>query len=148
VASGRGSAAASSVSIETPVNDMPSLDHVVTQWMSPSYDDSGRAWISSHVHVVGVRTSPWTVKVHVAVSRSGVTSAVSTGQSSRASYWPGGRRGSRSARPRPENPRVNLAIPQFGARAGDRVALGVVVPARWPGSEPYEHRARRQATAA
>jgi hypothetical protein len=48
------------------------------------------------------------VKVHVAVSSSGETSALSTGQSSPVSYWPGGSRSSRFAFPRPVNPRVNF----------------------------------------
>ena len=48
--------------------------------------------------------------VQSAVSRWGVTSALSTGHSVPASYWPGGRRGSRAARFRPKNPRVTLAI--------------------------------------
>ena len=87
---------------------MPSFDHVVTQWMSPSYVDGGSAWISSHVHVVGVSTSPSIAKVHVAVSSFGVTSAVNTGHPRPVSYWPGGRRGSRSALPLPENPLVNF----------------------------------------
>ena len=39
----------------------------------------------------------------------GVASACSTGHWSRASYWPGGSRGSRSPR-RPENPRVMPAM--------------------------------------
>ena len=109
-ASGRGPAAASSVSIDTPPKRTPSFDHVVTQWMSPANSSGGSAWISSHVHVVGRSTRPSTVKVQVAVSIRGVTSAVSIGQSAPASYWPGGSRSSRGPRPRPKNPRVARAI--------------------------------------
>ena len=75
---------------------MSNFDHVVTQWMAPWYVDLRRAWISSQVHVVGCSTRPSTRNVHVSVASFGVTSALSTGQSSPASYWPGGRRGSRA----------------------------------------------------
>src|SRR3954451_24865965 len=98
----------SRVSIDTPDHCIPSFDQVVTQWMSPSYDDGGRVWISSQVQVVGVSIRPSIAKVHDAVSSFGVTSAVSTGQLRPVSYWPGGRRGSRSACARPLNPRVNF----------------------------------------
>ena len=76
----------SGVSIDTPSNSIPSFDHVVTQWMSPLYADGGSACISSHVHVVGCSTWPSTVKVHVAGSISGVSSAARTGHWSPASY--------------------------------------------------------------
>jgi len=69
----------------------------------------GRAWICSHVQVMGVETRPSMLKVQIAVSSLGVGSAVRTGHKLPASYWPGGSRGSRPAR-RPVNPRVNLAI--------------------------------------
>ena len=36
VAAGVGAAAASRSSTDTPENEVPSLDQVVTQWMSPS----------------------------------------------------------------------------------------------------------------
>ena len=65
VASGRGRAASSSVSTEIPANDVPSLDQVVTQWMSPLYTDRGSCWTSFQVHVSGGSTRPWTVIVHV-----------------------------------------------------------------------------------
>src|SRR5262245_35201090 len=90
-----GCATASRVSTDTPVNVIPSFDHVGTQWMSPSYVEGGRAWISSHVQVVACATSPSTVNVQVARSSFGVASAVSTGQLFPVSYCPGGRRGSR-----------------------------------------------------
>src|SRR5713101_459951 len=85
---------------------MPSFDHMVTQWMSPSYGAGGRAWISSQVQDIGRSTRPSTRNDQFAVSILGVTSAVSTGQDLPVSYCPGGSRGSRPAR-RPVNPRVN-----------------------------------------
>ena len=78
--------------------------------MSPEYEETGRAWISSQVQVVGCVTRPSTENDHDATSRCGVTSAFSTGHWSPASYWPGGRRGSRAALPRPKNPLVGFAI--------------------------------------
>ena len=42
--------------------------------------------MSSHVHVVGRATSPSTENDHDSVESLGVTSAVSTGQSSPTSY--------------------------------------------------------------
>jgi hypothetical protein len=95
-ADGWGPAISRRVSTETPRNVMSNFDHVVTQWMAPSYVDGARACSSSHVHVVGRSTSPSIRNVHVAVSRRGVTSALSTGHWSPASYWPGGSRGSRA----------------------------------------------------
>src|SRR5215207_11066728 len=95
---------------------MSNFDHVVTQWMAPSYVDGASAWSSSHVHVVGRSTSPSTRNVHVAVSRRGVTSALSTGHWSPASYWPGGSRASR-ARERPRKPRVAMRR-SYDARPG------------------------------
>ena len=85
---------------------MSNFDHVVTQWIAPSYVVCGNACISSQLHVVGCSTSPSIVNVHVAVSIFGVTSAVSTGHDRPVSYWPGGSFGP-SPRPRPLNPRVN-----------------------------------------
>ena len=57
----------------------PSLDQVVTQWMSPENADPGSAWISSQVQVVGWATRPSTENDHDARSGCGVTSAFSTG---------------------------------------------------------------------
>src|SRR5262245_47958660 len=100
----------SSVSTDTPAKFTSSLDHVVTQWMSPEYEDGASARISSQVQVVGCSTRPSTVKVQPAVSSRGVTSALSTGQSAPVSYWPGGSRSPAGRRPRPKNPRVGLPI--------------------------------------
>src|SRR6185312_10265283 len=81
------------------------FDQVVTQWIAPRYSDGGSRCASSQVHVVGSATLPSTVMLHVSGAIRGVGSAVSTGQSAPTSYWPGGRRTSRSRR-RPRNPRV------------------------------------------
>src|SRR5215218_9550984 len=91
VASGRGSAASNRVSTETPAKLVPSLLQRVTQWMSPSKWEAGRAWISSQVHSVGVLTSPSTLNRQEARSTRGVGPAVSTGNPGSA-YWPGGSR--------------------------------------------------------
>src|SRR5205823_15077378 len=111
VAAGIGRATARRVSTDTPLNLTPSLDHVVTQWMSPSKVDGARVWISSQFQVVGCSTSPRILNVHVSVDSLGVASAVSTGQSEPTSYWPGGRRRSRVPSPRPRKPLVNLIAP-------------------------------------
>ena len=37
---------------------VPSLDHLVTQWMSTVTSSAGRAWSSAHVHVRGWSTRP------------------------------------------------------------------------------------------
>src|SRR6478609_10068905 len=107
-ASGRGPAASSSVSTLTPAKVTSNFDQVVTQWMSPKYDDPGSAWISRQVQVRGVSTRPSTVIVHFSGSRWGVTSAVSVGQPGPVSYWPGGSRSDRApaSRRRPVNTRV------------------------------------------
>src|SRR4051794_15742861 len=104
------------VSSETPSQCMPNFDHVVTQWIGPSYPLWGRAWISSHVHVVGELTRPAMVKVHAAVSIFGVTSAVNTGHDDPVSYWPGGSRTSAALR-RPVNPRVTRLMGPMLARS-------------------------------
>jgi len=85
-ASWSGPAAWSRVSTLTPENVVSNMLQVVTQWMSPAYDEPGRSWIWRHDQVVGVSTSPSTVIVHVSGTRRGVTSAVSTGQSRPVSY--------------------------------------------------------------
>src|SRR3954449_7485007 len=103
-ASSVGRAASSSVSTLTPANQVPNFDHVVTQWMSPRYSERGSACASSQLQVVGCSTRPSTVTLQVSGLIRGVGSAVSTGQSAPASYWPGGRRGA-GARGRPEEAR-------------------------------------------
>src|SRR5262245_59298206 len=104
---------------------MSNFDHVVTQWMAPLYVDAGRAWICSHVQVVGCSTRPSTANVHDDVASLGVGSAVSTGHWLPTSYCPGGRRGSRASWLRPKNPLVNLAMPQLVAwRTASRHGAG------------------------
>src|SRR4051794_16858849 len=105
-ASDCGPAAASRSSTLTPVNVTSNFDHVVTQWMSPTYVDSGSSWASSQVNVVGRSTSPSTVSDQRSSSILGVASAVRTGQLRPVSYWPGGSRSARDGDRRPENPRV------------------------------------------
>ena len=68
--------------------------------------DRGRAIISAQFHDTFSSTRPSIVNDHVSVDSRGVASAVSTGQSLPASYWPGGSRGSRARRPL--NPRVKV----------------------------------------
>src|SRR5262245_3065345 len=100
---------------------MSNFDQVVTQWMPPWYVDGGSAWISSHVHVVGISTSPSTLNVHELTSSRGAASAVSTGHDVPVSYCPGGRRASRGL-PRPENPRVTRLMPMSCSHAPNRAA--------------------------
>ena len=131
-ASAVGRAASSRVSTLTPANQVPNFDHVVTQWMSPRYSDRGRACASSQDQVVGVSTAPSTVIDHVSGAMRGVGSAVSTGQSLPASYWPGGRRGSRSRR-RPRKPRVGPGMPPLSPIRG---AANRTAAAPYPGDAP------------
>src|SRR4051794_18674315 len=95
----------SSASTGTPVHVVPSLDHLVTQWMSTVKVSCGSARNSSHVQRAAASTAPSTVKVQSAVLILGVGPADSTGKSS-TTYCPGGtREGSTSGRRRPLNPR-------------------------------------------
>src|ERR1043166_2919070 len=94
----------SSVSSETPVQTVSSLDHLVTQWMSTVTVSLGSAWNSSHDHETGSSTAPWIVKLHRSIGWCGVGPAESTGKSS-VTYWPGGTRdGAASSRRRPRKP--------------------------------------------
>src|SRR5690349_17645036 len=99
VAVGRTPTSANRSSTLTPVNEVPSFDHVVTQWMSPSYVERGTWWISSQVHVRAFSTSPSSRSDQSFASSRGLTSAVRTGKEAPASYWPGGSRVSRSPTP-------------------------------------------------
>src|ERR1043166_681947 len=95
----------SSVSSETPVQTVSSLDHLVTQWMSTVTVSLGSAWNSSHDHETGSSTAPWIVKLHHSSGWCGVGPAESTGKSS-VTYWPGGTRdGSADSCRRPLKPR-------------------------------------------
>ena len=75
----------------TPSQTVPSLLHLVTQWMSTVSSVRGSAWNSSQVH--SPRSDPPSCKVRVHLSRGvcGVGPALSTGKSS-VTYWPGGSR--------------------------------------------------------
>src|SRR3954452_14402819 len=134
-ASAVGRAASSRVSTLTPLKRVSNFDQVVTQWMSPRYSEGGSRCASSHVHVVGCSTRPWTVLRHVSGEMRGVGSAVSTGQSVPTSYCPGGRRGSRSRR-RPKKPRVGVVMdgsPSVEAARGRAVLHELSHPVfTWP----------------
>ena len=38
--------------------NLPNFDHVVTQWMAPSYREAGNEWISSQLQRTGLSTRP------------------------------------------------------------------------------------------
>src|SRR4051794_5996735 len=102
----RGSTAPKSVSAETPRKLVPSLDHLVTQWMSQGTSSKGSSANSSQDQSVGSATMPSMRRRHSSVDTSGVGPAVRTGKPDSA-YWPGGSRSASSAgvRRRPLNPR-------------------------------------------
>src|SRR5437588_10863055 len=79
------------VSSETPVQEVSSFDHLVTQWMSTVTFSLGRRLNSSQVQRRGSSTSPSMEKVHCARSARGVGPAESTGKPS-TRYCPGGSR--------------------------------------------------------
>src|SRR5713226_361754 len=81
----------SSVSSETPRQDVSSFDHFVTQWMSTVMRSLGSAVNCCHVHDFGSSTSPRISKLHDSIGLCGVGPADSTGKS-RVTYWPGGTR--------------------------------------------------------
>jgi len=91
--------------MDTPVHDVWSFDHFVTQWMSTVMRSLGSAVNSFHVHDLGSSTSPRISKVHHAIGSCGVGPAERTGKSC-VTYWPGGTRPlSASSLRRPRNPR-------------------------------------------
>src|SRR3954453_10690112 len=111
--------------METPVQVVPSLDHLVTQWMSTVNVSDGSALNSAHGHDTGLSTAPLIKKLHSSSGVCGVGPADSTGKS-RTTCCPGGTRaGSKSSR-RPWKPRE---ISDIG------------VPFRL--ARPAAHRARR-----
>jgi hypothetical protein len=71
----------SRVSTLTPVQDVPSFDHFVTQWMSTVTSSLGSARKSSHVHDTTSSTSPRIVNVQSSSDVRGVGPADSTGKS-------------------------------------------------------------------
>src|SRR5919199_5427395 len=79
----------SNVSTETPSQRVPSLDHLVTQWMSLVISSEGSCLNSSHVHLLGSSISPTMEKSHSSRGVWGVGPAERTGKPS-SRYWPGG----------------------------------------------------------
>src|SRR4249919_934094 len=84
---------------ETPRQEVPSLDQLVTQWMSTVGSSLGSAVNSDHVQLRLAPASVVTVKLHSSVRILGVGPADRTGKS-RARCWPGGSSGSCSWRRR------------------------------------------------
>src|SRR4051812_50127173 len=78
--------------METPVQDVPSLDHLVTQWMSTVTVSEGSAMNSAHGHDTGSSTAPLTRKLHSSSGVCGVGPPDSTGKSP-TTGCPGGTRG-------------------------------------------------------
>src|SRR5690242_8476742 len=100
----------SSVSSETPLHDVSSFDHLLTQWISTEIRSLGSAMNCSHVHERGSSTSPRSSKLHESIGVCGVGPADSTGKSG-VMYWPGGTRPvSDSSLRRPWNPRETGAV--------------------------------------
>src|ERR671914_22121 len=79
----------SRVSTETPSQLVPSLDHLVTQWMSVVICSEGSALNSSQLHFLGSSTSPTMEKSHSSRGVRGVGPAERTGKPS-SRYCPGG----------------------------------------------------------
>src|SRR5947199_1677841 len=94
------------MSTETPLHDVSSFDHLVTQWMSTVIDSAGSAVNSSHVQAEGRSTAPSIANVQPSRGVAGVGPAESTGKSL-VKYCPGGiRDGSEPLRRRPVKPRL------------------------------------------
>src|SRR5215475_3838857 len=98
--------------MDTPFHRVPSLDHLVTQWMSTVTSSDGRASSSCQVQLCRAPASVTTVNCHRLRSMRGVGPADSTGKSS-VRYCPGGSFG--SLWPRPVKPRDTTAIPLLPA---------------------------------
>src|SRR4051812_23636649 len=103
------STAARRVSRDTPVHVVPSLDHLVTQWMSTVTFSDGSARNSSHGHDTGSATAPLIVKLHSSRGVRGVGPADRTGKSL-TTYWPGGTRSGSTCGRRPRKPREISAM--------------------------------------
>src|ERR1700722_8353681 len=99
----------SSVSTETPVQAVSSLDHLVTQWMSTVTSSVGSAMNCSQVQDTGVSTAPRIVKLQSLNAVCGVGPAESTGKS-RTRCWPGGILDGSVAGRFPWNPREMVDI--------------------------------------
>src|SRR5436190_13829574 len=92
VAAGSTWTSSSTSANATPRQSVSNLDHFVTQWMSTTTSDVGRAWTSAHDNVFGSATSPPITMAQSDRSLySGTLPACSTGNRS-VKYWPGGSR--------------------------------------------------------
>src|SRR5215470_16465066 len=99
-------AAASRSSMVTPSQTVPSLLHLVTQWMSTVSSVRGSVSNSSQVHLPTSDPPSCKVRVQLSSGVCGVGPALRTGKSS-VTYWPGGTLcWSALARPRPVKPLV------------------------------------------
>ena len=95
------------MSSETPRKLVPSLDHLVTQWMSQgTSSNAAAARSSSQLQLLGAPTMPSISKRQSSVLTLGVGPAVRTGKPD-SMYWPGGTRSRSSSgmRRRPPKPR-------------------------------------------
>ena len=73
-------ASSSSVSTDTPRKLVPSLDHLVTQWISQGMSSNSSSRNSAQVHASSLPTMPSIRKVQSSVVSTGVGPAVSTGK--------------------------------------------------------------------
>lgn len=90
----------------TPSQTVPSLLHLVTQWMSTVILVCGSAWNASQLHFPARDPPSCRARVHFSSGVRGVGPALRTGKSS-VTYWPGGTRfPSALARGRPVKPRL------------------------------------------
>src|SRR6266852_5693129 len=91
--------------MDTPLQTVSSLVHLVTQWMSLVTSSAGSLRNSSQVHFLGWSISPSTTNVHSDSATRGVGPAERTGKSL-TTYCPGGTRELLAVSRRlPRNPR-------------------------------------------
>src|SRR3954462_12738980 len=110
--------------METPVQVVPSLDHLVTQWISTVTVSEGSAMNSAHGHDTGLSTAPLIKKLHSSSGVCGVGPADRTGKSLTTCCPGGTRAGSTSAR-RLRKPREisDIGVSSFRwSQAGAQVA--------------------------
>src|ERR687896_521535 len=128
------------VSTETPSHLVPSLDHLVTQWISLVISSEGSWLNSSQVHLLGSSTSPTMEKSHSSRGVRGVGPAERTGKPS-SRYCPGGSAVSRPLR-RPKKPlEKNPSVITFPPRSSACIltlakSLRSVVSRTGPTSRP------------
>ncbi len=108
-------------SSETPLQVVPSLDHLVTQWISTVNVSDGSSLNSCRDRDTSAVTAPSIVRLQSSTGTCGVGPVDRTGKSS-TTYRPGGTRlGSTSRRGRPRKPREMKAIdPGRSAALGTR----------------------------